>query len=526
MALTFDIDGVDKSDVIRFTEWDLTEYAFRGQVGAGVLVMDDPTGAYLPPAQKAVQVTSIYAGSNSRLFTGYVAERTAERGRAAPGGRQWSVTVEDINARIDDRIITDAMQDGNKRPAETDYARIMWLLSTGAMTGITRGQSGSNFFVPNGDNVDMDAIDYRGKSPRDVLEDCAQAAGKNFFLFDEGAGTRLFYAKSNDPIFNSTATISDDAAAVNGTSVFGAYNVRFTLDPSRVYSRVRIRYKGGATTTAQNNTTATTYRIREKYKRYMRAKTAQKAQNLAERWLNNAAKERTTLACSVDISTEYVHLIRAGHRIKVELDRYDINAYYRIIRRSIRQVTDDRVALDLEFEDEVVPTAFMGGPVDNADGEESSNGTDSASSVVMDSDGITVTGGSISVTNSNGTIIIDGSTDLFSIVATGTLTIPRSELKGTQYQSVTVTTGVEFDPACLFFAKTGSKEGKGDWAQPLPELALSASGTVLRMVGGRARYASGTGTAAKTQVQVYRFTSSPPEDAVKVRYYILQKTSI
>ena len=88
MALTFDIDGVDKSDVIRFTEWDLTEYAFRGQVGAGVLVMDDPTGAYLPPAQKAVQVTSIYAGSNSRLFTGFVAERTAERGRAAPGGRQ------------------------------------------------------------------------------------------------------------------------------------------------------------------------------------------------------------------------------------------------------------------------------------------------------------------------------------------------------------------------------------------------------------------------------------------------------
>lgn len=525
MSITVSIDGTDKSDVVRFTEWDLTEYAFRGQVGAGVLVMDDPTGSYLPPAQKAVLVTSIYAGSNSRLFTGYVAERSAERGRSAPGGREWSVTVEDINARLDDRIITDAMQGSTKRAAETDYARITWLLSTGAMTGITVGSSGSNLFVPNANKVDMDAVDYRGKSPREVLEDCAQASGKNFFLFDEGAGTRLFYATSTNPIYSSTATISDTAASVNGTSVFGAYNVRFTLDPSRVYSRVRVRYKGGALTTTENATTAATYRVREKFKRYMRAKTATKAQALADRWLSNAAAERTTLSCSIDISTQYVPLIRPGHRILVQLSRYDINAYYRIIRRSIRQVTDDVIALDLEFEDDVRPTAFMGGPVDNADGEETSNGTDTSSSVVLDSDGITVTGGSISVTNSSGTVIIDGSTDLFSIVATGTLTIPRSELKGTQYQSVTVTTGVGFDPASLFFAKTGSKEGKGDWAQPLPELALSASGTVLRMVGGRARYVQGT-SPARTQVQVYRFTSSPPEAAVTVRYYILQKTSI
>jgi len=167
----------------------------------------------------------------------------------------------------------------------------------------------------------------------------------------------------------------------------------------------------------------------------------------------------------------------------------------------------------------------MGGPVDNADGEESSNGTDSASSVVMDSDGITVTGGSISVTNSNGTIIIDGSTDLFSIVATGTLTIPATSAKGTQYQSVIVSTGIAFDPASQFHAKMPAKDGKGNWAQPLPELSLSASGTVLRMVGGRARYVEGS-SPGRTQVQVFRFTSSPPEEAVTVRYYIYQKTSI
>jgi hypothetical protein len=79
----------------------------------------------------------------------------------------------------------------------------------------------------------------------------------------------------------------------------------------------------------------------------------------------------------------------------------------------------------------------------------------------------------------------------------------------------------------MFFAKTASKDGKGNWAQPLPEMALSASGTILRMVTGRARHVENTaGTSAKTQVQVMRFTSSPPEDAITVRYYVLQKTAI
>ena len=528
MGLTFEIDGSAVSDRVRFAEWDLTEYAYRGQVGTGVLVMVDDTASYLPPAQKSLEVVNIVSGSNSLLFSGFLAERTAEKGRAAPGGRQWSVTIEDINARLDDRIITDAMQGTKKREAETDRQRILWLLSLGAMTGITAG------YVPTGDNVDMDAIDYRGKKPRDVLEDCAQAAGKNFYLYSNAPGdVRLWYAKSDAeespglPLYRSSVTITDDASAVNSTTHFAPYGVRLSLDPSRVYSRVRIRYKGGASTTAQNNTTASTYRVREIYRRYMRAKTAAKAQSLAQGWLTRASEEQATISLSVNFPAAYVNEVRAGHALKLELSRYDINAYYRVIRRTIRQVTDELYALDLDFEDKVRPTALQGPAIENPDAEEMSNGTDTDQSVVIDSDGIAVVGGAISVTNGNGTVIIDGSSDFFSIVASGTLTLPRTSLKGQTYQSISVTTGIAYDPASMFFAKTASKDGKGNWAQPLPEMALSASGTILRMVTGRARHVENTaGTSAKTQVQVMRFTSSPPEDAITVRYYVLQKTAI
>jgi len=57
-------------------------------------------------------------------------------------------------------------------------------------------------------------------------------------------------------------------------------------------------------------------------------------------------------------------------------------------------------------------------------------------------------------------------------------------------------------------------------------LELSASGTVLRMLSGRTRYMDGSGDSARTQVQVARFTSSPPDGEVTIRYYILQKATI
>lgn len=523
MSLTWEVDGSTLTNRVRWREWALVTAAERGVVGAGQIILDDATGSYIPPGQKDLVVTSIAGGSNLRIYSGFLADRTATMGKSGPGSRSWSVTVEDINARLDDRILTDAMN--ARRPKETDVERIDWLLSTGAMTGISRGGPGGAYVASSG-GVDVDKIDYRGKTPREVLEDCAQASGRNFFLFDIGAGVRLFYHKWDSAQFTSDAAITDDSTLVDSVTTFGAYNISQTLDPRRVYSRVRVRYKGGAYTTANNATTASTYRTREIFRRYMRAKTATQAQALAEAWLDRASEEATTLSLTVDVPAASAYKIVAGQRISVTLARYGVSGYYRIVKRTMREVADTVYSLDLELHKKIQPTRFVGPAADNPDAEETSNGTDSTATVVLDEDGITVTGGKITISNGSGDVILDGSLDIFSIVATGTITIPRSEIRGVTKRSVTVTTGLAFDPAAMFFAKMPSKDGTGDWSQPLPEIAFAASGTVLRSVSGRARYASGAGTSAKTQIQVSRFSSSPPDGAVTVRYYILNRTSI
>lgn len=518
MGLTWTLGGVDKSDAVRYREWALTECAERGQVGAGTILIDDTSGSYTPPGQKALTVVES-AASPDRLFSGYVGERTAVRGRMAPDQRQWRVTVEDLNVLLDDRIVTDAM--GGKRPAEDDVTRITWLLGTAAAGPITAGT------VPASPTVNLDAADYRGKRFRDVIEDAAQKAGKTYFLYRYDTGTALlFYARPTSATLTSTATISDDPTAVDNVTTFGAIGVTYTLDPSRVYSRVRVRYKRGSET-VNNATTAANYRTREVYKRWMRVKTAARATEQAQEWLDAADDETRTISLSVVVPAAAVNLIRAGMRVQISLTRYGFTGvYWRVTKRTVRQVSDTFYELDLTFAEKIRSTAFFSGP-DIAVDEEMSNASEDAASTIIDEDGLTITGGALVISNGASEVIIDGSSDFFSIVATGILEVPQNlTTRGTQYASVTITTGLEQDPASLFFAKMPAKDGKGNWAQPLPELSLSASGTILRMVSGRARYSSGTGAAARTQVQIARFTSSPPEASVRVRYYVLQKTAI
>lgn len=517
MGLTWTIGGVDKSSTVRYREWALTECADRGTVGASTIVLDDTTGSYTPPGQKAVIVEESSAPS-PRIFTGYVAERTARRGPLRPGERQWSVTVEDVNVLLDDRIITDAM--GGNRPEESDWVRIDWLLGTGAAGPITAG------VVPNTNTVTMDKADYRGKRMRDVLEDAAQKSGKTYFVYRYASGPLLFYDLPNLATLDSTVSISDDPNAVDNATVFGALNVSYSLDPSRVYSKVRVRYKGGSKT-VENAATAAAYRTRETYKRWMRVKTAARAEEQAQKWLDQADDETRTLSLSVLMGAAYVNKIRAGMRVEITLSRYGFSGvFWRVTKRTVRQRSDDLYEVELAFAEKIRSTAFQSGP-DIAVDEEMSNATESDASTIIDEDGLTVTNGKLVISNGASEVIIDGTSDFFSIVATGVLTIPENRsTRGTQYRSVILTTGLTTDTAALFFAKMPSRDGRGDWAQPLPELALSASGTILRMTSGRARYAGGSGAAAKTQVQVTRFTSSPPEAEVRVRYYVLQKTAI
>lgn len=516
MSITFEIAGVDVSSTVRYREWALVECAERGQVGAGTVVIDDTTGSYVPPAQKAITVEESTA-SPVRMFTGYVAERSGKKGPLGPGQRQWSVTVEDLNVLLDDRIITDAM--GGKRPQEDDKTRIDWLLGIGAAGPISAG------VVPNTNLATLDKADYRGRRMRDVLEDAAQKSGKTYFVYRFASGPLLYYDLPNNTALTSTVSISDDHTAVDNATVFGPYNVTYSLDPARVYSRVRVRYKGGSAT-VDNATTASTFRTREVYKRWMRVKTAARASEQATKWLEQADDETRQITLSVLMPAAYVNEIRAGMRVSITLSRYGFSGvFWRVTKRTVRQKTDSLYEVELTFAEKIRSTAFDSGP-DIAVDEEMSNATEDVATAVIDESGLTITGGTISVTNGAGVVIIDGTTDFWSINATGTIALPRNEARGSVKASVLLATGLANDPVTLFTAKRPGEDGTGDWVALCPQFWVSNSGTITNMLHGRARAETLATGALGTRVQGLKFTSTPPFAARPVRYWVMEKDAI
>lgn len=503
MALTWTISGTDKSSVIRQDPpWMLTECAFRGQVGASSFTLDDTAGSYTPPGQKAITVAESSA-SPTRMFTGYIAERKVSKGTMAPGQRQWAVTVEDLNVLIDDRVITGT--DGN-RGAETDAARILWLISDASMGSVSTGH------IPNTNTVQMDAVDYRGKRPRDVLEDCAQKSGKNFFVYYHSTGPLLFYDLDTGTNLSSSLRISDVASDVDDTVTFAAREPSLALDPSRVYSKVRLRYKRGSSSVT-NATTAANYRTREVYKRYKRIKSVTRAAEQAQKWLDQAANEQTTVEVSIDVDAAYVNDLRAGQRVQIKLTRLGISSftYYRVVTRTVRPLSDVRYALDLVIADAIRPTKFQS-DTDDAE-EEMSNATEDDASVIIDSGGITVDGGSIVVTNEDGVVIIDGSSQMLNIVASLNLIVPKNTVRGDTKRTVWVRTNLSSDPLTMWSMK---REGNdGDWSQVMPLVVHNLSGQILEYYGGRARYTRKNGNDG-TDVQGIKGSTSPP---LAQRYY-------
>lgn len=202
---TVTINGTDYTSLIQMDGFAFTECANRGEVGTGGFDVLDEASSLDIPALKAVVFDEPAAGpSNKRAFTGFTHERTAGALRdQALAAREWAVEAVDLNVLASDFVLTEA--ESADRGSETDYARVVWLLTTALNT---TGSVGSGV-VPNSNTVTMEATDYRGRKPADVLAECSEAAGKLWFIYDYGAGRKLYYDVATGTSLSSTALISD-----------------------------------------------------------------------------------------------------------------------------------------------------------------------------------------------------------------------------------------------------------------------------------------------------------------------------
>jgi hypothetical protein len=283
------------------------------------------------------------------------------------------VTVEDARAdtpRLFNALLESVVLESSdaKRPAETDYARVSWLLSTSdfAAIGVAAG------VVPNTNTVNLDASDYRREAggARRVLSDCAEAAQKNYFIYDYGAGAKLYYDKHTGTSLSSTLKLSTVRADVDEAEVFWILDgAERKQDPSEIWSKVVYNYDGGHVTRTDTDagvTTSSDFRRRETVVDDSTVKSSAKATAKADKYLVAASNETVRFTCSTELPAQFAGEIQAGMRIQIKVPHLGYSAFtwFRITRcvlqlaETTQGVSREAYRLNLEFAADVKITSF------------------------------------------------------------------------------------------------------------------------------------------------------------------------
>lgn len=367
MTRAITIDGDDHTPYVRLESLALVEAAYGGEVGQGGFIRSDGALADVP-AMKDCQVDEDDA-SPTLIFDGFIGLRSIDRGKQArvENLREFDVTLLDLNTVLDDQRFDNG--DDANRPEESDYARVTWLLGTSALAalGISAG------VVPNTNTKTMDKRDYRTDGPRAVLDECAEATEKNYFVYNYGSGRKLYYDLATGTSLSSSAKLSTVLADVDDSTTWGFDGTpRLQLDPTRIYTSVKFKYDGGYVVETDAGLEAQ-YRRREITIVDTSVKSATKATQRAQAYLASVGREARVFTAAVTLPAANVNDIRAGQRIQckvphlttAELD-LDAFTWLRISRRTVTQADKGQGAsglfytLTLEFADDLRPLRFGG----------------------------------------------------------------------------------------------------------------------------------------------------------------------
>jgi hypothetical protein len=370
----------DLSSAVRLgTIAGIIDEAELGAVGISSLLFDDVDGTLGTShysdgirglKRMWVDETSCPAG-DQRLWTGWIGDRHYQRGTDSLRtgvARKLDVTLVDANTMLSFRVFapvngsnSNAYNASNSfiRPAETDLQRVTALLAVPFLTSVH-----DIGFIDTTGGVDMDAVDYTGQHPADVLNDCAQASGRNFFIrYDETANEfALHYHKPEEPIDDSMLQISNVLADVDNVWTFAPEpDAELVRDPSRVSAAVYLPFNG-------SNSPAYKTRIQTEYDYGWRdssapssnVKTLAKANVRATRYLNDNSTEDDRITCTVKLPANKVTGIKQGQRVQAKFSHLPNgsnatwgNAYQwcRVLNRNVmaNELTNEKYNVRLEL---------------------------------------------------------------------------------------------------------------------------------------------------------------------------------
>ena len=349
--------AVEFTDSVPLYTLDISEYAEEGSTATSQIVAEDPLGALdFPPLTRIWAVeTDISASSNTFVYHGYIADRTIHRGDSELTGsaRVWEVNTVDENSILSRRVLSST---NANRSTETDVQRVTWLANE------ADGQLliDSTEFLFGAGPVSMDAVDYRGQTALDVLNDCAEASGKNFYAyFKEGVGSAIWYGSEDHTAHQSMVRLSNVLADIDNNTTFAiSEDTQLNRDPSRLLSGVYYQFANGATY-QRNHSMFSRIGLRDAPMSSYNVKTLAKAEARAQRLLADLDTEADRITTSVYLPAAKVNWIRAGMRVQFKashLPEYSEDfVWLRVYRRGVAQISETHYLLTLELGSNSIP---------------------------------------------------------------------------------------------------------------------------------------------------------------------------
>ncbi len=348
--------NVDISSRIRAYQLSVSQFAEEGSTAITQLEVDDPEGGINILGLRLIQLTETAESSNQQVIgRWFTTERDIVRHESMRTGaaRLWRVNMADPNSIIARRIMRGS--DAN-RPAETDVQRVQWLLGTSEFgTTVTTSRYVSTLFP-----VAMDAVDYRDQSNLDIIDDCAQASGKNYFVFyDEPvAAYGLFYDYPGSSVFRSSIQLTNVLGFVDNDIIFGVLNdsTKLNRDPSRVYSGVLLPFVGGEVYT-QNETTAAAFYRRDTTAPSVNVKTNAKASARASRYLTTIRTEADVITTAFVVPIAKVNHLQVGMAVQCWFSHFPGYEtgwnWMRVMTRQVTAVSEENYIVEVELAAEV-----------------------------------------------------------------------------------------------------------------------------------------------------------------------------
>lgn len=305
-----------------------SEKAEHLAVGTSNVIIDNPLGTVGHSSDQIIGLQlftvteSDCPAGNRLLYMSYIGTREYGRGSGTTSSLRTGVANEinvslfDLNSVLGFRVIPKSDTTA-KRPIETVGQRLTWILGTDYLTGLVA----DNGLVVYPD-IGMDAVNYQGQRPTQVINDCELAASYFAFVYPDETQTvigSLFFDDANaSTAYSTSLRLTNVLADVDNVTTF-AVELDFKLrrSPDDVGSGSYLPYARGARYDTRAATAAVFgYRDLIAPNANVKSSTAAARANAAFLWNHHTEDDRLT--GTVKLPSAYVNNLRAGQRLQVK----------------------------------------------------------------------------------------------------------------------------------------------------------------------------------------------------------------